>query len=264
MRNEKRYKRTGGGVAAYIADGFSYDVFDVSIFNCECLAFWIGKGKEKLLIALFYRSPDSPKNRTFEIIKCINCLTNASKRLVIFGDFNFPKIDWKFPFVQGNGSDSDFLKMCVANGFTQFVNECTRESSGNILDLVLGSHKYIVSEICVSVPFCTADHNSIVCKIDSKVSSPKFVKRRRLFRKARFIEMRQYLNSVNWNEIFENHKGVDDMYQKFSDVLNLLICVYVPLSNGKVQKIFSIISLFKSIQSFARQKNKSVVKLLES
>jgi len=52
-----------------------------------------------------------------------------------------------------------FLDFSLKSGLNQFVNESTL--GNNILDLVLSTDKLIVSDVNVTCPFSSGDHNMV-------------------------------------------------------------------------------------------------------
>lgn len=60
--------------------------------------------------------------------------------VVLFGDFNFPNIDWSdlVLVTSKQNIESNFVDTCLTFALTQIVNAATRQSkhSANILDLV--------------------------------------------------------------------------------------------------------------------------------
>ena len=87
-RNDK-FKSKGGRVALYINENLISRHHDT-----ECEAVWakISLGKNShLLLEVCYRSATTEESMQF--IKVIE--TAANNCAVIFGDFNYPSIDWK-------------------------------------------------------------------------------------------------------------------------------------------------------------------------
>jgi len=66
------------------------------------------------------------------------------KDVFLLGDFNLPDIDWFYYHSPDNMIYNSFLKFVNSYGFTQFVNQPTRD---NILDLVLSTSTNSISKI---------------------------------------------------------------------------------------------------------------------
>jgi len=79
--------------------------------------------------------------------------------IFIVGDFNLPYINWESFDSPEYQIHSVFLDFSLKSGLNQFVNESTLGK--NILDLVLSTDKLIVSDLNVTCPFSSGDHNMV-------------------------------------------------------------------------------------------------------
>ena len=78
----------------------------------------------------------------------------------IGGDFNCPGINWdRFKAPAYNVQDL-FLQFTLSSGFSQLVNEPTRQD--NILDLVLCNEPLLISSVDIQSPIGKSDHASVV------------------------------------------------------------------------------------------------------
>ena len=90
----------------------------------------------------------------------------ADSNALIFGDFNYPNIDWIN--VDADSCSRHFLDMVNDSYLTQHVTRPTRDS--DILDLVLTTEPNMISEVEVREHLANCDHNILAWKIDCNAS----------------------------------------------------------------------------------------------
>ena len=101
--------------------------------DTECEAVWAKISLSKnshLLVEVCYRSSSSTMEENMQLTKVIE--TAANNCALIFGDFNYPSIDWEN--LDADNSSRYFLNLVTDSFLTQHVASPTRGS--NILDLV--------------------------------------------------------------------------------------------------------------------------------
>ena len=88
----------------------------------------------------------------------------------IGGDFNCPGISWdRFKAPADNIQDL-FLDFTLSNGFSQLVNEPTRQD--NILDLVLCNEPLHITSVDIQSPMRKSDHASVMFQFSTRCSLP--------------------------------------------------------------------------------------------
>ena len=106
----------------------------------------------KYRLIVVYRPPHSEATDKLYAAKLINVLASLSRvtwPVFIGGDFNCPGINWdRFKAPADNVQDL-FLKFTLSNGFSQLVNEPTRQD--NILDLVLCNEPLLITSVDIHV-----------------------------------------------------------------------------------------------------------------
>ena len=85
----------------------------------------------------------------------------SSKIFVLFGDFNYPAINWKTKIISGPDIDraEQFLGCIEDNYCTQHVLELTRDH--NTLDLLISNDRKMVYDVEIMDRLDTSDHPSI-------------------------------------------------------------------------------------------------------
>ena len=113
-------------------------------------------------------------------------------------------------------------------GLKQLVHSSTRHDS--ILDLVFSSKNTICSDVIVSDPFSSSDHASLIFNIfmdtaDVDYKSICF----RDFRSGDYDSFNIYLNSIAWHLILSCTDSVEDIWNKFLNIMQVGISKYVPI-----------------------------------
>lgn len=169
-----------------------------------------------VIIAVFYRPPDMSLSFTAEFRKILD---EANMRfpnsvLIIFGDFNFPSVDWSSLSVASNEIETNsFLQTCLDFSLTQLINSPTRRSatSANILDLILTNHPDLCSNITILDGL--SDHAIITGSINRPFISRKTTSKKiRCYARADFDAMNtqlsrfsdQFLNTYHSRSTEEN------------------------------------------------------------
>ena len=102
---------------------------------------------------------DYAHNREFISEVSRHCSNHDS--VFIFGDFNFPGINWDL-YISASEIENIFVHFILENNLVQHVKTPTREN--NILDLCL-SVENAVKSILVHECFSTSDHSYITCDL---------------------------------------------------------------------------------------------------
>jgi len=94
-----------------------------------------------------------------ECLECLVFLCDTEDTIFIVGDFIMPYINWESFDSPEDQIHSVFLDFSLKSGLNRFVNESTL--GNNILDLVLSTDKLIVSDLNVTCPISSGDHNMV-------------------------------------------------------------------------------------------------------
>ena len=172
-----------------------------------------------LIIKKLY--PDGNHNRIRKLVEEMSV-----KNFVLFGDFNYPAVDWHNKSVSGqDATEAELFLDCVDDCFcTQHIREATRES--NVLDLVLSSDPDIVSDIQIMDKLDTTDHNMISLKLNFEISGDCVTKQRYDYNKANWKCFKQELSQVDWDSMLD--KGNLDSWSEFKRTLYDLEEKHVP------------------------------------
>ena len=205
-----------------------YDILAIDIFavnGSKCRVFCV------------YRPPSCCLRNTRLLMECISRYVNDVETFVICGDFNFPNMRWEPP-ISSDLVTSEFLDLLLEHGITQFVT-CPTHSAGNILDLVLGSDEFLVSNLTVDAPLL-ADHFSVSFDLDFTVEQPKNQVVKQL---SKCEDLSAFLMYIDWDIIFGTSQTIEDFWGEFKNVLLHGIDSQIPVKrvSGHPKQFFDLL-----------------------
>lgn len=148
-----RSSRRGGGVLIAVADNLECFRIDF-VTSLEFICIHITVDYQKLIFCVCYRSPSAPAgfcNALHDALHAVRAkFTNAP--IFLFGDFNFPGIDWSSATISTDvtlSESSQFCTLCSEFSLTQVVTQPTRltRTTSSVLDLLLTDAPDLVSTI---------------------------------------------------------------------------------------------------------------------
>ena len=172
----------------------------------------------KLLIGVCYRSDNRNLYHDGNNITLKDLVSEVSnKNMVLFGDFNYPAINWSSKIVNGSdAAEAEKFMDCIDDNFcTQHVTEPTREQ--NVLDLVISSNHQMVNEVQVLDRFDTSDHNMIVVELNFSKELTNATKIRLDYNRADWDKIRYELAQIDWEK--ETDKDVLEGWKNFKTIL---------------------------------------------
>ena len=234
----------GGGVCILIHKDFNSLPVNVdysmnSSDAAEIIACTVLCRKLKITIAVVYLAPNlSSKNFLLSLNQLRN-ICNRSSNCVILGDFNQPKIDWISPSFLTDLKSNILFYFYTDLGLSQLVNDPTRNE--NILDLIFTNDPLLISNVQVTSPFSTSDHNAIIFSIYVKleVTNCESVNKPVIFnwQKANWDLLRNYCANIYWCKLFSASITSDDCWNVFVETLRkgctLFVPMYTPHKNTK-------------------------------
>lgn len=187
-----------------------------------------------VLVGVCYRPPNSDPDFAY---KLNNNLSDLGKQypqaeILLFGDFNFPQIDWSssVPSAVGSEPARDFIDFCLNCNLTQLVSQPTRvtESNSSILDLILTSHQESLSSI--TYLRAVSDHKVIHAAFAFRpVIRDLVTKTIRLYDKGNYSAINNELISFLPDfERISHTRSVDENWIIFRDKLATLVEKFIP------------------------------------
>ena len=203
--NSKRKR----GVAMYIHQSLDprecYDLNKKSDFEEYLFCEVSGSNNEKMLLGVFYRSPNSSTENNNNLLSLINIDHNKNYDVVcIMGDFNFSNIRWDGKYT--NQKDQDFIEASRDALLNQKVKHPTRNARlnqrANILDLIFINDDELVNDIIHEAPIGKSDHDTLIFQLN--IPKEKIVKEK-VYRynlsKGNYEDMRKYFDSISWENL---------------------------------------------------------------
>jgi hypothetical protein len=230
FRADRRFMgKSGGGVALLVPDSVQASVLGLptSHLTFEAIAIKIHFKLSELVIISVYRAPSRSKAHEIfsdQWLSYFKSLNLKKTPFIIVGDFNFPNINWARSIARGKPDSlaQKFLSFCLLNSLDQKVLVPTRIKNGrtkNILDLVLASEQYLVSEVRVLPPFIESDHQQVEVTLGVFQSELSYELLRHDFVHADYASLESVLISVPWDHLFESCSSVEEMFVCFCSVL---------------------------------------------
>lgn len=231
------------GIILYIDSNLYSSQFECSIAFEECLFVELKIDKTDLLLGSFYRSPNSTEANSKLLIDLINKVNDEHHgKLLLLGDFNFPRINWQNWSVTDNTDqitiETHFIQCLRKNLLCQHVLEPTRARGTNnphILDLVISSDDFI-DEVFNLSPLGKSDHSvlHIQCQLTvvrSNQSATKFN-----FSKGNYIAFRKHMDR-DWAEDFKRFSGnINDAWLFLKSEIHSGMVKFIPLCKSSSWK----------------------------
>lgn len=204
----------------------------------ECVWVTVKCDFSQLLIGVFYRPPNmSPTfSEEFQRILCVLVNRFPNYILLIFGDFNFPCINWPILSAAPTLTEEHcFLQTCLDFSLTQLITNPTRKaaSSANILDLFLTNHP----AICLDLSHMDglSDHDIIIGNLSVLPKkghvTNKYI---RCYKKANFDIINSELLAFS-NEFLAvySRQSVEENWTWLKNTLINLIDMHIPVAKIK-------------------------------
>ena len=220
--------RNAGGVAIFLSnlincrrvtiniDGvFSFDIVAVDIVQCT--------GSNFRVICL-YRPPSCSFNDSLKLFDTISQLLRNVDDFLVCGDFNFPEMSWNPP-IPHSAVSTVLVDLILQFSMTQFVLSATHRD-GNILDLVMGSDEFLVSNLSVEAPIF-ADHFCVTFDVNIRISQRSHWISFTQYSKCQDLEV--FLLNIDWDIIFAGTQSYTDVWREFCNLMEYGIKNFIPV-----------------------------------
>jgi hypothetical protein len=148
----------------------------------------------------------------------------------VFGDFNYPDVDWATNFPNENITDksSNFCDVVNENFLTQLNKLASRKNNSNILDLVLTNIPDKISNIDLSSVSFKTDHKLLNFTIYTKIIRQKPIKRTVFnFKKANFDNIRDDILNTDFG-LVDDKGDVDADWRTWLDSIMKITTKHTP------------------------------------
>jgi hypothetical protein len=221
------------GVCIYIRDCLGFE--EVAVAGPNVAA--VHLVQYDLWILSVYRPPSYGGDDNGSLIDSILSFCEG-REVIVVGDFNLPSLSWPADGLELGVSrvDQSFLDCFISAGLTQWVDEATFVSSGNILDLFLTSETDRVGSVELLAPFPRCSHCPVVCSYlfgsDLDVARGEIVSVGYSWHRGNYYRFSEALSYIDW-EVELAHRSADAAYECFLGHLSELVGIYVPVCEGR-------------------------------
>ncbi|KAJ8958616.1 hypothetical protein NQ318_016338, partial [Aromia moschata] len=162
FRKDRTLSR-GGGVCIYRKEKIEVEVLEhLDSSPIESLWLNIKWSELELNIACVYRPPNLASEDDVALLNLLIDASSSLKNLIIFGDFNYPELNWDCPSpTDGNTQSANFMNTYISTNLLQLIKKPTRFRAGNnpsLLDLILVNDPGLISTIEYEAPVGNSDH----------------------------------------------------------------------------------------------------------
>ena len=196
------------GTGLYIHNSLRPSAHDIGQGSPFSESVWasIQLNDENIIIGCLYRSPSSNVENNTHLCRIFSSLQNLpiSNKIIIMGDFNFPKVDWK-SCTCNLGIDSPefaFLESTRDSFLMQMVQEPTRFRVGHepsILDLIWTNDESLVDDLSHKAPLGASDHCVLEWSLNRQANDRTSTTIKKLYDKGDYERMKTILN-IDWQK----------------------------------------------------------------
>ena len=257
MFRQDNHTEVKGGILVYIKDTINVSrtsikkLNNISAETKESLWLEIEAANESLLFGTIYRKGKSSATNDRNIRDMIDIAAKHFKRVMICGDFNMPKIDWKLYSTDASDYSPEmrFINCLDDNFLTQHTVESTRcrgTDNPSTLDLVITDNGQTQAIPKIEAGLGKSDHAVLTWRylinVDEEEEDETVSKPRKNYYKADIAAIKTALSKIDWEDTFNEHSDytkcdLDGMLDTFYEKVTAVIDEHVPDSTGKIAKI---------------------------
>ena len=170
----------------------------------------VNNAKTFLHLGVIYRSPSNPASENLKINNQIKQASKNLKNLFIFGDLNYPEIDWNNMNCKKSEEHaaSQFLHTVEECKLDQLVQEFTHFKPNcrpSLIDLILTNNKDLSTNPSHQPPIGKSHHSALINKLIFESDTPKCSEKIKKYQtsKGNYVEINQALSNFDWDGAFE-------------------------------------------------------------
>lgn len=231
VRNDRRDLR-GGGIAAYIGKGLSFEIILMENYEfLESLWLKIKVSGEECLLGIIYRKPNTNIQNFFEIFEetLINMYSHFES-ITCIGDFNIDVSRFNDRQV------SQLITICETFNLRQIITEPTRitNNSSSIIDLIFTNHCNILDIGVINSTF--SDHFGVFCEFQSSITEEQpLLFSFRALKDINLQEFQRDLEAISFQTIYV-YESIEDQINFLNTNLINLFNKHAPIKNKKIHK----------------------------
>lgn len=223
--------QNGGGVLCWVKETLvAKRLQNFEIDGLEALWLEIKSKSNRFYLCNVYRPPSSPVSFWEKLQNSLDNIENKLlSPLIITGDLNADP---------STSSGSKLSNFCQFNGLSILIHEPTRitQNSQTILDQFLTNMPGIINQVKVEPPLGLNDHCTVSCYLNFNVKPiPVYSRLMWDFKNANFDGYRRVLNSIDWEELINNDRNIDDMCNDLTSTIYNTCKQFIPNKMVKVR-----------------------------
>ena len=191
-----------------------------------------------VLVGSCYRPPNADKTWIENFDNLLNDVCTRHSKIVLAGDFNFPRACWNSNENSTGNNEKSFIKILDDYFLEQLNKFPTREN--NILDLVITSipDKIIINELLKpSDSKILTDHSAILFELTAACSPLQKVNRFVFdYQRANFEGLRAHLQSRNLKVKISDNGDINYDWMNWKNAFLAAVAEFVPVINTKGRK----------------------------
>ena len=183
---------------------------------------------EKVIIGCVYRKGTSSMEMNVKLCETIKKAKELGNKVMIFGDFNFPEIDWPNHILnegenglQRNAAARMFVDTIDDAFLIQHVTEPTRVrglDNPSCLDLIISECEMSVNSVKYLTPLGNSDHCVLTWNYVLEMEFSTDTLKRKCYYKGDYNKMRRLLRAVDWKRELVG-LTLDEKYNQFREIL---------------------------------------------
>ncbi len=195
-----RLHKAGGGVLLYAKNYIKVvKISKTDVYAYDSLYVEVTEKNKKCVLGVIYRPPKQSEENDKKLYNEIKCVIKG-KNEVICGDFNNPSVNWST--LSSNREGRRLIELAEEAFLYETVQRPTQ--GNNILDLVFTNDSDLIHTRKVGEPLVNSDHSIVRIKLNFQIKMKENSLLIPNYRKVNFVNIKRKLDSVNWNQLFDN------------------------------------------------------------
>ena len=245
--NETFYNNDERGTAVYVQNDLAHYFTPIAFNNNlkDCCFLQVSLNKQKILIGCVYRHCDPPVEDDTKLTDLLGEICNKQFDLVVvFGDFNLPRIDWlKHQALTGtNSTEFKFLETLKDCYWHQMVKAPTRgrgKDHPSILDLLFTNAEEAINDLQIAPPFGKSDHSVVSFDLTLKLERKKQRENKWMYHRGDFDLLRNNLE-IDWEIKLAHLENINQQWQFFKEKVFSAMELAIPKSRTALKSRFKV------------------------
>ena len=197
-----------------------------------------------LHLGISYRSPNNPQSEDVKLNKQIKTAATSLKNLFIYGDFNYPEVDWGNMYC-GKSEEhpaSQFLHTIEECRLDQLVENSTHikpKCKPSLIDLILTNNKDLSNNPSFKPPIGKSHHAVILSSLIFDKELTIQAERIKKFQtnKGNYSAINDELKEINWDKLFQSASNdVNLVWSLISTKITELRDKHIPFNLHQISK----------------------------